>query len=154
MPYHIWFQQALNKRSSCCTLPRAILRDVFLAYHILLSFHSPKGTKYEKISCRIWETWKIVPINYFLPIAAKPLNSRNLRILKNLSVIKSCPLLKGSLTKIVTFRTKHFVRYARHVPLFGMSAIGRFHWIKTGFIHGIITRKPSMSGSLNYQWRF
>ena len=154
MPYHIWFQQAFNKRNSCCTLPRAILRDVFLVYHILLSFHSPKGTKYEKISCRIWETWKIVPINYFLPIAAKPLNSRNLRTLKNLSVIKSCPLLKGSLTKIVTFRTKHFVRYSRHVPLFGMSAIGRFHWIKTGFIHGIITRKPSMSGSLNYQWRF
>ena len=46
---HIWFQQAFNERNSCCTLPRAILSDVFLVYHILLSFHSPKGAKCEKI---------------------------------------------------------------------------------------------------------
>ena len=30
---------------------------------------------------------------------------------KCLSVQKRCPLLGGSLTKIVTFVTKHFVRY-------------------------------------------
>ena len=41
----------------------------------------------------------------------KPLNSGQLRVLKNLSVIKRCPLLGGNLIKIVTF---------------GMSAIGRF----------------------------
>ena len=41
----------------------------------------------------------------------KPLNSRHLRVLKNLSVIKTCPLLGGSLTKIATFGTKNFVRY-------------------------------------------
>ena len=33
----------------------------------------------------------------------KPLNSGQLRVLKNLSVIKRCPLLGGSLTEIVTF---------------------------------------------------
>ena len=45
----------------------------------------------------------------------KPLNSGNIRILKNLPIIKRCPLLGGSLTKIVTFGTKNFVP--------GMSAI-------------------------------
>ena len=38
----------------------------------------------------------------------KPLNSGHLRVLKNLSIIKRCPLLGGSLTKIVTIRTKNF----------------------------------------------
>ena len=33
----------------------------------------------------------------------KPLNNGHLRVLKNLSVIKRCPLLGGSLTKIVIF---------------------------------------------------
>ena len=41
----------------------------------------------------------------------KPLKRGHLRLLKNLSVIKRCPLLGGSLTEIVTFGTKHFVRY-------------------------------------------
>ena len=45
----------------------------------------------------------------------KPLNSGHLLVLKNLSVIKRCLLLGGSLTKIVTFGTKHFVRCSRHV---------------------------------------
>ena len=35
----------------------------------------------------------------------KPLNSGHLRVLKNLSVIKSCSLLGGNSKKIVTFRT-------------------------------------------------
>ena len=35
----------------------------------------------------------------------------------SLSVIKRCPLLGGSLTKIVTFGTKHFVHYSG--PLLG-----------------------------------
>ena len=45
----------------------------------------------------------------------KPLNSGHLRVLKNLPVITRCPLLGGSLTKIFTLGTKHFVRYSRHV---------------------------------------
>ena len=45
----------------------------------------------------------------------KSLNSGYQRVLKNVSVIKRCPLLGGSLTEIVTFRSKHFVRYIRHV---------------------------------------
>ena len=49
----------------------------------------------------------------------KPLNSGHLRVLKNLSVIKRCPLLEGSLTKTVTIGTKHFVRYSRHVRYLG-----------------------------------
>ena len=47
--------------------------------------------------------------------AVRPLNSGHLWVLKNLSVIEKCPLLGGSLTKIVTFWTKHFVRYSRNV---------------------------------------
>ena len=39
--------------------------------------------------------------------------------MKSLSVIKNCPLLGGSLTAIVTFGTKHFVCYWRHVCYFG-----------------------------------
>ena len=56
----------------------------------------------------------------------KPLNSGHLRVLKNLSVIKKCPLLRGSSTKIVTFGTKHFVRYSRHVRYFGCPLLERF----------------------------
>ena len=45
----------------------------------------------------------------------KPLKSGHLRVLEKLSVIKRCPLLGGSLTKIVTFGTNLFFRYSRHV---------------------------------------
>ena len=41
------------------------------------------------------------------------MNGELLPILKDLSVIKRLPLLGGSLTKIFTFRTKHFVHYLR-----------------------------------------
>ena len=37
------------------------------------------------------------------------------------------PLLGGNLKKIVTFGTKRFVCYSMACPLFGISAIGRFH---------------------------
>ena len=56
----------------------------------------------------------------------KPLNSGHLRVLKNLSVIKRCPLLGGSLTEIVTFGTKHFVRYSRHVRYLGCPLLRGF----------------------------
>ena len=48
----------------------------------------------------------------------KPLNSVHLLVLKNLSVIKRCPLLGGSLTKTVTFWTKHLGLF-KACPLFG-----------------------------------
>ena len=50
----------------------------------------------------------------FFVSTVKPLNSRHLRVLKNLSIIKRCPLLGGSLIEIATFGTKHFVRCSRH----------------------------------------
>ena len=56
----------------------------------------------------------------------KPLDSGHLRVLKNLSVIKSCPLLGGSLTKIVTFGTKRFVRYSKPVRYLGCPLLGGF----------------------------
>ena len=56
----------------------------------------------------------------------KLLNSGYLRVLKNLSVIKWCPLVGGSLTKIVTFGTKHFVRYSRYVHYLGSPLLGGF----------------------------
>ena len=59
----------------------------------------------------------------------KPLHSGHLRVLKNLSVIKRCPLLGGSLTKIVTFGTKHFVRYLRHVYYLGCPLLGGFTYV-------------------------
>ena len=57
---------------------------------------------------------------------AKTLNSGNLQVLKILSVIKRCPLLGGSSTKIVTYGTKHFVRYSRHVRYLGCPLLGGF----------------------------
>ena len=58
---------------------------------------------------------KILLIFRFFHYTVKALNNGHLRVIKSLSVIKRCPLLGGSLTKIVTFGTKHFVRYSRHV---------------------------------------
>ena len=56
----------------------------------------------------------------------KPMNSGHLRVLKNLSVIKRCPLLGGSLTEIVTYITKHFAHYSRHVGYLGCSLLRGF----------------------------
>ena len=56
----------------------------------------------------------------------KPLNSGHLRVLKDLSVINRCPLLGGSLTEIVTFGTKHFVRSSRHVRYLGCLPLRGF----------------------------
>ena len=47
-------------------------------------------------------------------------------VLKNFSVIKRCPLLEGSLTKIVTFETKDFVSYSRHVRYLGYPLLRGF----------------------------
>ena len=55
----------------------------------------------------------------------KPLKSGHLRVFKNLSVIM-CPLLGVSLTKIVAFEIKHFVRYSRHVRYLGCPLLGGF----------------------------
>ena len=55
----------------------------------------------------------------------KALNSGH-RVSKNSSVIKRFPLLGGSLTKIITFGTKHFVRYSMHVRYLGCPLLGGF----------------------------
>ena len=54
----------------------------------------------------------------------KPLNSGHLWVLKNLSVIKRLLLLGGSLVKIATFGSKHFVSYSRHVGYLGCPLLG------------------------------
>ena len=56
----------------------------------------------------------------------KSLNSRQLQVLKNLSVIKRCPLLGGNLKYIVTLGAKHFVRYSSHVRYLGCPLLGGF----------------------------
>ena len=56
----------------------------------------------------------------------KALNSGHLRVLKNLSVIKRCSLLGGSLTKVVTFGTKYIVRCSMHVRYLGCQLLGGF----------------------------
>ena len=57
---------------------------------------------------------------------SQSLNSGHLRVLKSLSVIKTCPLLGSSLTRIVTFGTKHIVRYSRHVRYLGRPLLEDF----------------------------
>ena len=81
----------------------------------------------------------------------KPLNSGYLRVLKNVSVIKRCPLLGGSLTKIVTFETKHFVRYSRHVRYLGCPLLGGFTVVDFSFAksHNF---SPVKIYSLNCSW--
>ena len=56
----------------------------------------------------------------------KSLNSGHPGVLKNVSVIKRCPLLGGGLTKIVTFGTKHFASYSKHVRYLGYPLFGSF----------------------------
>ena len=56
----------------------------------------------------------------------KPLNSGQLRVLKNLSVIERCLLLRGNLKKIVLFGTKYFVRYSWHVRYLGYPLLAGF----------------------------
>ena len=58
--------------------------------------------------------------------AVKPLNSGPLRVLKNLSVIERCPLLRGNLKKIVPSGIKCFVSYSWHVHYLGCTLLGGF----------------------------
>ena len=51
----------------------------------------------------------------------KPLNSEHPQVFKNLSVIESCPLLRGNLKKIATFGTNCFVHYLRCPLLRGFT---------------------------------
>ena len=63
---------------------------------------------------------------FYLLNTVKPLNSGYLRVLKSLSIIERCPLLGGNLKKIVTFGTKHFVRYSWHVRYLVCLLLGGF----------------------------
>ena len=58
--------------------------------------------------------------------AVKPLNSGPLRVLKNLSVIERCPLLRGNLKKIVPSGIKCFISYSWHVHYLGCPLLGGF----------------------------
>ena len=62
----------------------------------------------------------------FIFYTVKPLNSRHLRVLKNLSIIERCPVFGGNLKKIVTFGTERFVRYSWHVRYLGCPLLGGF----------------------------
>ena len=57
----------------------------------------------------------MVVLDVDMPYTVKPLNSGHLRVLKHLSIIKRCPLLGDSLTKIASVGTRHFVLYSTHV---------------------------------------
>ena len=74
----------------------------------------------------IWQNALYLKVSKNKVITVKPLNSGLLRVLKTLSFIKRCPLLGSSLTKIVTFGTKHFARYLRHVRYLGCPVLGGF----------------------------
>ena len=77
--------------------------------------------------------------------SVKPLNRGNLRVIKNLSVIKKCPLLGGSLTKVFTFGTKHFLRYSRHARYLGCPLLGGFTVTFSYLIWKIPNRKNESS---------
>ena len=83
-----------------------------------------------------------------LPNTVKPLNSGHLRVLKKLFVIKRCPLLEGSLTKIVTFGTKHFVRYSRHVRYWEVSLYNCWLVFFSCFVNS--RRKKSQADETRY----
>ena len=82
----------------------------------------------------------------------KPLNSGHLRVLKKLPVIKRCPLLGASLTDCHIW-DQTFSTLFRTCPLFGMSAIERFHCI---MLEATISSFPSFScfeHFREYRWR-
>ena len=56
----------------------------------------------------------------------KPLNTGHLRVLKNLSIIETCPLLGGNLKKLFTIGTIRFVRYLWHVRYIECPLLGGF----------------------------
>ena len=56
----------------------------------------------------------------------KPLNIGHLQVLKNLSIIERCPLLRGDLKKIVTFGTQHLIDYSWDVRCLECSLLGGF----------------------------
>ena len=94
--------------------------------------------------------------NYKIPMqqynTVKPFNSRHLRVLKNLSVIKRCPLFGGSLKEIITFGAKYFVRYSRHVrylrcPLMGGLTVYSFVSIVVMAVRVSFYLSPSFSSS-------
>ena len=70
--------------------------------------------------------WGYLGQNETTQITVKPLNTGHLLVLKNLSVIERCPLLGGNLKKIVTFGTKIFVLFSRHVRYLGYPLLGGF----------------------------
>ena len=59
--------------------------------------------------------WYGVILDVDMPYTAKHLNCRHPLVLRYLSIIKRCPLVGGSLTKVVSVETKHFVLYSRYV---------------------------------------
>ena len=74
-------------------------------------------------------TWIKGGLLYFikpLPLYSETSEWRTHTGLKKLSVIKRCPLLGGSLPKIVTFVTKHFFRCSRHVRYLGCPLLRGF----------------------------
>ena len=58
-------------------------------------------------------------------ITMKPLNSGHLQVLKNLTVIERCPLLRGNLKKTHIW-DNCLVRYSRDVRYLGCSLLGGF----------------------------
>ena len=74
----------------------------------------------------------------------KPLNSGHLRVLKSLFVMKRCLIV----SKIVSFGTKHFVRYSRHVHYLGCPQLGGF----TVLCFYCQLNKSSCSEQVNVGW--
>ena len=81
--------------------------------------------QFERIENKTVEAINLICRNKYVH-TVKTVNSGYLRVLKNLSFVKRCPRLGGSLTKIVTFGTKHFVCYSRHARCLGCPLLRGF----------------------------
>ena len=68
----------------------------------------------------------ILQSHYRLKKYSETSEFRHLRVLKNLSFIKRCPLLGSNLKKIVRLGTKRFARYLWHVRYLGCPLLGGF----------------------------
>ena len=115
------------------------MRNTFLQLLFLKVWETFLFRQSKKVSSILWPVWVFFAFlmkrrsnrcclseENLVIYTVKLRNSGHLRVLKNLTVIRRCPLLGGSLTKIVTFGTKHFVRYSSHVRYFGCPLLGGF----------------------------
>ena len=72
-------------------------------------------------------------------VYSETLSSRHLRVLKDLTVIERYPLSGGNFKNRLSHLELNVLSAIQGMPLFGMSAIGRFHYINADFVDFLLT---------------